>query len=137
MSPSKTKKPRARSAHERFFEAALRGAGFVESHSAAYFLCDEWVADYRFEYPTSERELDFAWPGVSVAVEIQGGTGWAAHKSAKSLGHAGVAGYARDVQKLNDAQSQGWLVIWLTPKMVYDGRGIEWVKQAIGRRLKS
>ena len=65
---------------------------------------------YRFEKP-GRSHVDFAWPGVKVCVEIQGG--------ARSHGaHTRGSGYVRDCGKLNRLTLAGWRVFWLAGEMI-------------------
>jgi very-short-patch-repair endonuclease len=57
-------------------------------------------------HPTRRWRLDFAWPSVKLAVEINGSSGFARG------GHAGTASQRRnELEKLNEAQRLGWRVI--------------------------
>lgn len=83
--------------------------------------------NFRFEAPRSKRELDFAWTDYRVAVEVQGGI-WA--RGAHTRG----AGYQRDCSKLNDAQLQGWLLLWVTARHIDHGKALVWIRQALIER---
>jgi len=83
--------------------------------------------DYLFDKPRSKRELDFAWPEYKVGVEVQGGI-WA--RGAHTRG----AGYMRDCSKLNDAQLQGWLLLWVTANHINSGKALVWLRRALTER---
>lgn len=51
--------------------------------------------------------LDFAWPTIKAAVEVQGGF----YRGAS--GHSSVTGIRRDQEKCNAAQIEGWLVLYI------------------------
>ena len=54
-------------------------------------------------------KFDFAWPGASVALEIEGGH-WIG-------GHGGTR-FERDLEKYNAAVGAGWRVIRVTPRQI-------------------
>lgn len=72
----------------------------------------EPVAEYEFLEDRKFR-LDFAWPEHKVGLELQGGT-WT--KGA----HVRGKGYREDCEKLNLAQLDGWIVLWVTTDMLSD-----------------
>jgi len=63
-----------------------------------------------------------------VCLEVQGGVGT---KNRNASGHTGGARFSRDCEKSFLAQLQGWLVIAVTPKQVFNGTAIDWVKKAL------
>jgi len=69
---------------------------------------------YRF-HPVRRWKLDFAYPQIQIAVEVDGGT-WSKGR------HTRGAGYEQDCEKLNTAAIMGWTVLRATGKMVKDGR---------------
>lgn len=86
------------------------------------------VPEYEFALPRKWR-WDFAWPGLKLAVEIQGGTkirGGGRHNR-----HGGLEG---DAEKLSMGAVLGWRVIIGTGDMVRDGRLLVLVEQALGLR---
>ena len=64
--------------------------------------------EYRFRRNRNWR-FDFAWPGASVALEIEGGH-WIG-------GHSGKR-FERDLEKYNAATAAGWRVIRVTPRQI-------------------
>ena len=77
------------------------------------------------EYPTGHGKcrVDFAWPELMLAVEVEGGT-WANGR------HSRGAGYARDCDKYNAAQLAGWMVIRVTSDMVRSRKAIDVIRSA-------
>ncbi|MCB0252550.1 MAG: hypothetical protein KDI55_02360 [Anaerolineae bacterium] len=83
--------------------------------------------------PEPERELrfnqdqkwrfDFAWTGMQVAVEVEGGT-WTQGR------HVRGRGYQDDCIKYSMAAILGWAVIRVTGDMIRSGRAIELIKTA-------
>jgi very-short-patch-repair endonuclease len=71
--------------------------------------------------------FDFSWPDYKVAVELQGGT----HTQGR---HTRGSGYERDVEKLNEAQLAGWLVIWTTTRQAERGDALVWAERALRLR---
>ena len=71
--------------------------------------------------------FDYAWVGLKVAVEQDGGI-W--NKGRHSRG----AGILRDNEKLNTAQLMGWICGRFTPAQMASGEAVEWVKRAMEYR---
>lgn len=65
---------------------------------------------YRF-HPVRRWKMDFAWPELLLAVEIQGGT-----YSRKRSGHTTGTGTQRDYEKNNAAVLLGWQVLYFSSK---------------------
>jgi len=55
--------------------------------------------------------FDFAHPGTRIAIEVEGGT-WTGGR------HTRGSGYAKDCEKYNEAQLNGWTVFRLTREMI-------------------
>jgi very-short-patch-repair endonuclease len=72
-----------------------------------------WEREYHF-HPTRRWRFDFAWPGVRLAVEIEG------LSSGKSR-HTTFAGYAEDTVKYNTAALMGWRVLRFTQSQIRSG----------------
>jgi hypothetical protein len=86
---------------EKLFMVYLNGARIVG-----------FVRNYRFDQ--TRRHVDFAWPGLSVAVEIDGGVFIQGR-------HSRAMGFSRDCNKLNDLQFSGWIVFKLCTVHFNDG----------------
>lgn len=103
---------RPASALEREVEAQLVAAGLPP-----------WVREFRF-WPGRRFRLDFAWPALRVALEVEGGV-WTGGR------HTRGAGFERDALKYSEAAIRGWLVVRVTTGMVKSGAALELVKRAI------
>lgn len=86
------------------------------------------ISEYRF-HPTRAWRLDFAWEPESwkVALEIQGAT-WVRGRHTRGLG------YARDCEKLAEAQLAGWLCLWATTEQMQSELALAWVRRALESR---
>lgn len=73
----------------------------------------EGELEHKF-HPKRRWRFDLAWPDVKIAVERQGGT-WTRGR------HVRPEGYAKDCEKLNEAQLMGWIVIWVTADQIDAG----------------
>jgi len=62
-----------------------------------------------------------------IAVEVEGGT-WAQGR------HTRGKGFEADAEKYNEAALLGWRILRVTPAMVEDGRALQWIERAIGRK---
>jgi very-short-patch-repair endonuclease len=86
----------------------------------------DWVEEYQFDRDRKFR-FDFAWPGLRVAVEVEGGNFvFGRHTRGK--------GFETDCEKYNLATLQGWSVFRFTEKHVNDGSGVDLVKKALLQR---
>lgn len=88
----------------------------------------EWKTEFYFHVDRRWR-LDFAWPDVKVGVEIHGGTysksPWA-HRNGTQLHGA--------YEKMNAAQTAGWIVLQLDEKHVRSGDGLTMLFDALATR---
>jgi hypothetical protein len=71
------------------------------------------LAEHRFNAERRWR-FDLAWPGQWVAVEVQGGLFTQGR-------HTRGAALCREMEKLNDAQIRGWIVLLIQPKDITNG----------------
>lgn len=85
------------------------------------------VSEYRF-HPVRRWRFDLAWPNLRIAVEIEGG-------SYVGGRHSCGPGFWRDCEKYNEAALDGWIVIRVIPRMVRDGRAIEWLIRAVRSKI--
>jgi very-short-patch-repair endonuclease len=74
--------------------------------------------------------FDFCWKQPLVACEIEGGI-WMKTETGYSKGHAHPERFEKDCEKYNEAALYGWTVIRVTPKMISDGRAIDWLERAL------
>ncbi len=108
------------SAAELLLEEQLRQAGipFDREFSFAKEMGRRWRADFAVR-----GRLWTTAP--SVLVEIDGG-GYIAGRHSRGLG------MEHDCEKASAAAILGYRVIRLTPSQVEDGRGLLWIRQALG-----
>ena len=77
----------------------------------------DWQREYRFD-PVRMFRLDFAWPQVKLAVEVEGGS-WSGGR------HVRGSGFAKDVEKYNLLALAGWALLRYTPEMVKSGIAVQ------------
>jgi hypothetical protein len=86
----------------------------------------DFVTEYRFDL-TRRWRFDFAWPGIKVAVELEGGV--------YSRGrHSRGAGFVADCDKYNAATLAGWNVYRYTAQHLNSGTAIEITRLALTAR---
>ncbi len=83
------------------------------------------VDEYVF-HPTRKWRLDYAWPDAKVALEVHGAT----YSGGR---HVTGTGFAKDREKMNEAQLAGWIVIECTTDNI--GQIREWIERAFENRL--
>lgn len=89
-------------------------------------------AQYRF-HPERRWRLDFAFPDVLVAVEIDGGI-FAAENGGEAGKHARGAGRCKDMEKRNAAVELGWLVLNYGPPHIRSGEAALQVARVVSAR---
>ena len=82
------------------------------------------VAEHCF-HPVRKWRLDYAWPEKKIALEIHGAT----HKQGR---HTRGSGFAKDREKMNEAQLFGWIVIEAATDNIGSVR--DWVERAFKER---
>lgn len=97
--------PRPVSKLERRFSQQLADNPDLPPHQRNYFFL-----------PDRDMELDFAWPMVKLAVEVQGGV------------HRIKAMFMRDIEKRAFAMLAGWRVLELDDDAIRSGRGLQWLR---------
>lgn len=75
----------------------------------------DFVRNYRFDLPHSRMELDFAWPSLRIAIEINGG-----QALGNRSGHGNWNGLERDAVKQNRCIYLGWTLFLITTSMITD-----------------
>lgn len=90
------------------------------------------VREFKF-HPVRKWRLDFAWPELKVAVEVDGNT--FADRSTPG-NHAVGKAYQRDCIKNNAAQLEGWAILRADREMVGTDEFGALVRQMLMRRLK-
>lgn len=88
----------------------------------------EPVREYRLLPPRRWR-CDFAWPGLKLAVEVEGG-GWTNGR------HVRGAGFEADCEKYNEAALHGWTVLRVTGHMIRDGRALGYLRRALEKEAR-
>jgi very-short-patch-repair endonuclease len=79
--------------------------------------------NYKF-HPSRKWMIDFAWPDLKIAVEVEGGT--------YSQGrHVRAQGFEDDCEKYNAMVEMGWTLYRYTSRMVQDGRAIDQIRRVI------
>lgn len=66
--------------------------------------------EYKF-HPIRKWRIDYAWPDVKVALEIEGGI-W------KGGRHVRPKGYLKDMEKYNSMIMHGWLLLRFAPNNI-------------------
>ena len=80
--------------------------------------------EYRF-HPKRRWQFDFAWPGVMLALEVEGGV----YSGGR---HTTGSGFTGDCEKYNEALIRGWRVLRVTGEQVESGAALDWVRRALG-----
>lgn len=81
------------------------------------------VSEHRF-HSTRRWRLDFAWPSLRLAVEVDGG-GFIAGR------HSRGTGITKDCEKFAEATALGWRIVRVTPAQVRDGSALRWILAAM------
>jgi hypothetical protein len=88
----------------------------------------EPIAEYAFAQDAGRRwRFDFAWPPYQVALEVEGGI-WTQGR------HARGAGFTKDLEKYNDAQVRGWIVLRCLPRTLATPATLDLVRRALAAR---
>jgi very-short-patch-repair endonuclease len=83
--------------------------------------CNQPVREHVF-HPIRKWRIDFAWPHLKLAVEIE------------SSVHRIKSRFASDIPKYNELQKQGWTLLRYTRQMVEAGMAIDDVIEVLGMR---
>jgi very-short-patch-repair endonuclease len=102
--------------------AQLEQAGIPFEREFRFAPPRRWRADFAVA-AFAPGIFDPSWP--MVLVEIDGGAYVAGR-------HTRGVGFEADAEKASAAAILGYRVIRLTPRQVEDGRGLLWIKQALG-----
>jgi very-short-patch-repair endonuclease len=90
------------------------------------------VPEYKF-HPTRKWRIDFAWPGLMLAVELEGAI-WTGGR------HTRGAGVLNDMEKYNALTAMGWLLLRFDGRAVMTGRAASdtaaLVRELIAQRTK-
>lgn len=82
-------------------------------------------------HPTREWRLDFGWPEIRLAVEIEGLVPRYGRDGKERQGrHQTIGGMTEDLVKYNEALCLGWRVLRVSQAQVKSGAAIEWAERA-------
>lgn len=108
------------------------GAGSALEVTLSMLLLDEglrgFVTEYAF-HETRQWRFDFAWPGLKVAAECEGGL----YHNGR---HNRARGYEADCDKYNAATLAGWNVYRFTSRQIQRGDAVNVIKKALEARRK-
>jgi len=108
---------------EAAFEQQLR-ATFGREPQPAF----RWHTEYRFALPRLYR-FDFAWPGLMIAVELEGGI-WNGGR------HTQARGFIEDSRKYNLAAEMGWTLLRYPGTPVNSGEAVAQTEQMLRNALR-
>lgn len=95
----------------------------------AYGLTQGLVQEHRF-HPTRRWRMDFAWPDLLIAAEVEGGV-WTQGR------HTRAQGFIGDTHKYNHATLLGWSVLRFTEKCIKNGQAALLIKKLMDKRQKN
>lgn len=81
------------------------------------------VTEYQF-HPDRRWRLDFAWPDLMLAVEVEGGV----YQRGR---HTRGGGFVADCEKYNEATLLGWRVLRVTGDHIKSGAALAWIERAL------
>jgi hypothetical protein len=81
---------------------------------------DPPIAEYRFCPPRRFR-IDFAWPDIKLAVEIEGGLYIGGR-------HTSVTGFKKDLEKYNLLTDHGWVLLRYEPNRSKEPNNIDFLQ---------
>jgi very-short-patch-repair endonuclease len=92
------------------------------------FFSEQPVREYRF-FPPRRWKIDFSWinHGIKLAVEVEGGV-WL-----EKSRHRTSEGFKRDMEKYNQLELEGWMLLRVDGDMIKDGRALSLIEDALSR----
>lgn len=108
------------------FASSARGLGQILAIATPPGLTLQM--DVRF-HPRRRWQFDFAFPELKLAIEYEGGI-------YSQQGHTKPVRFRQDMEKYNEAQLAGWLVLRFGPDETRTGNAIQWIERAIEARLR-
>lgn len=77
-------------------------------------------------HPTRKWRIDFAWPDLKLALEVEGGV-----YTQKGGGHRSISGWDANQEKYNELTVMGWFLLRVTPDQLQlkNGMAIGWLKR--------
>ena len=109
----------------------LKGTAARKAKSVPYPEFEKMCKDSYFPRPIRELQFakprkwkfDFAWPGLLLALEVEGGV-WSGGR------HTRGSGFLGDIEKYNEAVLLKWRLLRCTPKEMNDGTVLELLRRA-------
>lgn len=83
------------------------------------------VPEHKF-HPTRRWRFDWSWPQQRLALEVQGGLFIQGR-------HSRGAALMKEHEKLNEAATRGWRVLFVTPRQIVDGSALALVERALSQ----
>ena len=80
--------------------------------------------EFRFARPR-RWQFDFAWPGLMLALAVEGGV----YSGGR---HTPGSGFTGACAQYNEALIRGWRVLRVTGEPVDSGAALDWVRRALG-----
>ncbi len=84
------------------------------------------VREFKF-HPSRRWRIDYCWPSIKLAVEIEGGI-WL-----KKGGHTTGVGFSKNIEKYNNLTLLGYRLLRFTPAQERNGDAIEMISELIGK----
>jgi len=106
-------------------EAQLSQAGIPFEREYKFHPDRKWRADFFVTLIVHQENPRQTFDWIRLLVEIDGGAFIGGR-------HSRGAGVEADCEKTSAAAILGYRVLRMTPKQVEDGRGLQWIKQALG-----
>lgn len=87
------------------------------------------VAEYRF-CPERKWRVDYAWPGLKVALEVEGAV-WVQGR------HTRGSGFVKDMEKYNTLAAQGWRLLRCTPAEIKNMKVLRLLSETLNQKRRS
>jgi very-short-patch-repair endonuclease len=100
-----------------------RGSGLTLDRQLELLGLGRPATEYRF-HPVRKWRFDFAYVPQRIAIEVDGGV--FVHGR-----HSRGVGVENDCEKYAEALVLGWRVLRITPRMIRDGRAVQWVERLL------
>ncbi|WP_394265172.1 hypothetical protein [Bergeyella zoohelcum] len=84
------------------------------------------VMELKF-HPKRKWRFDFAFPQYRIAVEVEGGV-WISGR------HTRGKGFINDMEKYNEATSEGWSVLRTIPSQLESKQTIDWIQRTLDKK---
>lgn len=80
------------------------------------------IREHKFAAPDRKWRVDFAWPAVGLAVEIEGGA-WVYGR------HNRAISYIKDMEKYNALALHGYRLMRFTPQQIENKEAVWWIRE--------